>query len=132
MSEETKERTPCATWTPDCQGKQDYDGRLISISTRYWPRGGGMFFFSTSEPGKGLRQINDMAIKPSAHAAISLNFGEPDENGFGDYLDIVEQRFEGDTEAEVKVQVERWVKERFDEISVILMNHYGTKSKEHL
>ena len=25
-----------AKWKPDCQGKQDYDGTIIGISTRYY------------------------------------------------------------------------------------------------
>ncbi len=30
-----------AKWTNDCQGKKDYDGSIVRITTRYWPRGGG-------------------------------------------------------------------------------------------
>jgi hypothetical protein len=94
--------TPCARWTPDCQGKQDYDGRLLDISTRYWPSG---------------YQRNG---KPSAKAAIRLMFGEPDENGYGDSVAWREQGFEADTEAEVKALVEVWVKDRFDEVRLLL------------
>ena len=25
------------TWTQDCMGKQDYDGPIVHVSTRYWP-----------------------------------------------------------------------------------------------
>lgn len=39
-----------AKWTPDCQGKKDYDGQILSISTRYWPSGGGFATFSYTEP----------------------------------------------------------------------------------
>jgi hypothetical protein len=33
-------------WRNDCQGKKDYDGRIVHVSSRYWPRGGGYFTFS--------------------------------------------------------------------------------------
>ena len=99
--------TPCAKWTPDCQGKQDYDGRLISISTRYWPSGGGFHINDV----QGFRLSTDSRIKPSAHTSIHLNFGEPDEYGYGDYRVLAEKEFTADTEAEVKVQVEAWVRE---------------------
>ncbi len=29
--------TKVAEWTPDCQGKQDLDFEILSVSTRYWP-----------------------------------------------------------------------------------------------
>ena len=97
---------PCAKWTDDCQGKKDFDGRLVSISTRYWP----------SNYSKDGRR--------SANASIVINHGEPDQYGFADYLTIAEQDFNGETEEEVKRQVERWVNERLQEIAGLLMSHY--------
>lgn len=28
-----------AAWTPDCQGKWDFDFTLLRVSSRYWPHG---------------------------------------------------------------------------------------------
>lgn len=35
-------------WKPDCQGKWNYDCDLVSLSCRYWPRGGGFHTLDTS------------------------------------------------------------------------------------
>lgn len=111
--------TPCAKWTGDCQGKQDYDGRLLSISCRYWPGegDGGSNVFDTSTMKWTTVWYGK---KPSAVASISLNFGEPDECGYGNYLEWREESFEANTEAEVKVLVETWVQERMDEVLGLL------------
>lgn len=105
------ELTPCAKWSPDCQGKWDYDGSLISISCRYWPAGGG-FHVLNADAGT-FEEIADPSIKPSAVATITLNHGEPGEYGFGDYSELAKQEFNGDTEAEVKAKVEAWVADKF-------------------
>lgn len=112
--------TPCAKWTDDCQDKKDYDGRLVSISTRYWPAGGGMHIYDSTHPEKGLVLSTNPAIKPSANASIVLNFGEPDEYGYGDSRDLATAEFEGETEAEVKEQVEEWVLAKFEKIRELL------------
>ena len=108
---------PCAMWTDDCQGKKDYDGRLLSISTRYWPEGGGAM---TVDTATGVIGNLPYGPKPSAVASIDFNFGKPDTYGFGDYVTWKEQRFEADTEAEVKAQVEAWVREKVEEVRVLL------------
>jgi hypothetical protein len=90
--------TPAARWTNDCQGKKDYDGRLLDISTRYWPG--------------NYRQDG----RPSAKAAIHINHGEPDETGNADYTTWREADFTGDTEQDVKRQVEEWVAAQFAEV----------------
>jgi len=105
---------PCAKWTPDCLGKWDYDGRLISISCRYWPRGGGMTIIDSIT--REFKTNSDLNIKPSAIASIYLNFGIPDEYGFDDYKVLLEQEFEAETEQEVKQLVERWIQTQFDKI----------------
>lgn len=87
---------PCAKWTDDCQGKKDYDGRLLSISTRYWPTG--------------------YSAQPSAHTAIHINWGEPDQYGYGDYTVLRSAEFTAQTEDEVKTLVEAWVKEQMTNI----------------
>lgn len=85
-----------AEWTHDCSGKQDYDADLVQLSTRYWPRGGGFMVLDTRT---GAIEGNDARpeIKPSAKAAILLQG-----------VEVAEAEFEGDTEADVKAQVEQW------------------------
>ena len=90
-----------AKWTQDCQGKQDYDAELVSLSTRYWPRGGGFFSFNTATGG--FKENKDRPeLLPSAHASILIQ-GER----------IVEADFEAETEGEVKARVEAWAQEKF-------------------
>ena len=85
-------------WTNDCSGKKDYDGDVVRVSSRYWPRGGGFLVFGTN----GLED-NDARpeIKPSAKSHILLGDEE-----------LATAEFEGETEAEVKAQVEAWVTEK--------------------
>jgi hypothetical protein len=108
--------TPYAMWTDDCQGKKDFDGPIISISTRYWPgpEGGGSMLVRTNP-----LEISTLPYgpKPSAHAAIHLRLGPAEEgDGGGDYCIWREKKFEGDTEAEVKAMVELWGQEQMAEI----------------
>lgn len=104
-----------ATWTPDCSGKQDYDGEIIVLSTRYWPRGGGFFVLRD-----GHLENNEARpeIKPSAKASIDLI--TLDEHGSRDHVEIVSKHFEAETEAEVKRQVEAWASECYEKITAIL------------
>lgn len=113
------ELVPCAKWTDDCQGKKDYDGRLISISCRYWPGpgAGGSITFDTATKEMGTLPYG---LTPSAHAAIHLDCGEPNADGYGDYLTLAEKEFTGPDEADVKRQVEEWVKQKFDQICLLL------------
>lgn len=111
---------PCAKWTPDCQGKWDYDGPLISISCRYWPRGGGFWVF-------GGGQLPE--ILPSAVASIHLNHGTPDENDDSDYSELAKQEFEADTEAEVKAQVEAWVAEKVQQVYAAVLARLGPQKE---
>lgn len=128
MSDNVLDMKPAARWTPDCQGKWDYDGQMISISTRYWPRGGG--FHLSDGKGEFRPSIETHPeIRPSANAAINVNCGEPDENGFNsDYAHLVEQDFEADTEEEVKAAVEVWVAEQYQRIVKCLLAEYGKES----
>lgn len=122
---ETKELVPCVKWTNDCQGKKDYDGPLVLISCRYWPRGGGFHILDVG----GFRESTDPSIKPSASAAIHLEHGEQDDNGFGDYEELARAEFDGETQEEVQRQVEQWVKGKFGEISSLLFAHFGVAPK---
>lgn len=76
-----------AEWTLDCQGKQDYDASIIRLSTRYWPVGHANW------------------IVASATSTLYIQDFE-----------LISKDFEGTTESEVKVQVEKWAQEKFDEI----------------
>lgn len=114
--------TPCAVWTDDCQGKKDFDGRLLSISTRYYPGPEGGGFMTVSNGPEGLSfGTAPYAARPSAIASIDFNFGIPDApGGYGNYVHWREEQFEGDTEESVKMQVEGWVRERMGELVVLL------------
>lgn len=130
MKENVLDMQPAARWTPDCQGKWDYDGRLISISTRYWPRGGGFHVYIPGD-GRGLHPSSEdhPEIKPSATASIHVHCGEPDENGHNSpYAVLAEHEFEADTEQEVKAAVEVWVTEQYVKIVKCLMSEYGKES----
>lgn len=127
--EKVIEQQPAARWTNDCQGKKDYDGNLVSISTRYWPRGGGFnilrdgVFKSTAE--------TDPQIRPSAKTSIHINCNEPDENGLNsDYAELASIEFEADTEEEVKALVETWVAASYRRIVSTLLAEYGKADLE--
>ena len=77
--------TPAAVWTPDCQSKQDYDGPLISISSRAYP------------PGYNQGQ------HWSSYVALHINLPHHD------YLVLRKHEVFGDTEAEMKAAAEKWV-----------------------
>ena len=70
-------------WSPDCQGKWDYDGVILRVSSRYWPG--------------NYRQDG----RPSATSTI-----------LDAEREVAKQDFVGDTEAEVKAAVEAWVREQ--------------------
>lgn len=69
-------------WTLDCQGKQDMDGDLVQLSTRFYP---------------GEYQRNGWC---STIASIYVG----DER-------VAEAEFEAPTESEVKVLTEAWARE---------------------
>jgi hypothetical protein len=95
------ELIPCALWTPDCQDKQNFDGPILSIWTRYWP-------------GPNSRG----AWLPSASAKIVLNLGPREEGDCGGLYRVWrEQKFEADTEAEVKALVEAWARHQMAKIT---------------
>ena len=99
-----------ARWTPDCQGKQDFDGPIIVVSTRYWPQGGGYLEFERHT--RHWRENEDRPeILPSAHCAIIIRDREEDHD-----LTIAEAEFEAKTEEEVKRRVESWANEKRNRI----------------
>src|SRR5579859_2859822 len=93
-----------ATWTPDCSGKQDFYGPMVSVSTRYWPAGGG-YYVST---GPGDFRLSANGKPPSAHSSIVLDVADTY------YVTLAEANFEAETESQVKAQVEHWVAEQLN------------------
>lgn len=115
--------TPAASWTDDCMGKQDYDGAVISISTRYWPRGGG--YFAVNNGPEGVSFEDDASrprIRPSAHSSLVLNFGDKEAQ---DYLTIAAAEFEGDTEDDVKRAVESWALGMMERVVKAMRGEFG-------
>lgn len=94
-----------AKWTDDCQGKKDYDGNIVSVSTRYWPE-------------KDFRPIGGLLVKPSAACAININFDEDD------YLQLAHKEFEGESFDEIKEKVETWAQEQMDKVVAVLKAAY--------
>ena len=95
-------------WTDDCQGKKDFDSEIFSLSTRYWPRGGGFSVITRQAGASELRiEGNDARpeIKPSAVSSIYL-LGEK----------IARAEFEAETEEEVKRLVEAWARARITRV----------------
>lgn len=69
--------SPMVAWSGDCSGKKDYDGKLLVVSTRYWPAGGGFYIMDSRHPEKGLYPSNN-GQPPSAHSSIILRCRETD------------------------------------------------------
>lgn len=116
-----------AEWTDDCQGKKDYDGEILSISTRYWPANGGFHIFDRDRPELGFRP-NEIMGKPSAKSSLVIRHGEED------YFTLTEAEFEAETEAEVKAAVEAWAQAQMDKAVAVLAEAFGSApalSTEH-
>lgn len=100
-----------AEWRDDCQGKKDYDGEILRISTRYWG---------------SRRRVDGTLTKPSAKSSLMLSYRANDELPTYDpgYTDLVEQEFEAETEAEVKAQVEAWAQQKMNEVVRLLIDKF--------
>lgn len=108
-----------AEWTDDCNGKKDYDGPIVEVSTRYWPRGGSFMLFDKSQPELGMQGSETRPdIKPSARSSILLRHGEINS------VMLATKSFEAETEDEVLAQVENWVQEQYDVLVQILRSQY--------
>ena len=115
--------TCVAEWDDDCCGKKDYDGPVCSVSTRYWPRGGGHFIVHAT-PGREAKIEGNEArpeVKPSATSHLLINFQEDD--GLGGVL--IEKDFEAETFEEVKAQVEAWSQEQMDRAVAALRREFN-------
>jgi hypothetical protein len=111
-----------AVWTDDCQGKKDFDGNAVAISTRYWP--GYSTVFDLARPELGLHQIPTGG--PSATAAlVVLHQPVTIQGSYHERLILAEQDFEGPTEADVKRQVEEWVRAQFERMVAVLRREFG-------
>ncbi|MEE7625397.1 hypothetical protein V3O24_04425 [Methylobacter sp. Wu8] len=93
------------TWADDCQGKKDYDGDIVAVSTRYWPSN---------------HQKNGMC---SAICDISMYDGFLDRNGESELL--ISKNFEGATFAQVAEQVEPWAQAQMDRIAAALRAEFN-------
>lgn len=112
-----------AQWTDDCQGKKDYDGPILSVSTRYWPRGGG--FLAVYRQGDNVTfEQNDARpeIRPSATSALMLHYGE---DGSEETIDLIEQSFEAETFEEVAAAVQTWAQEQMNRATRALFAEFG-------
>jgi hypothetical protein len=116
-----------AKWTNDCGGKKDYDGDILSVSTRYWPEDGG--FWIGDE--KGFRK-NDILSKPSAKCSLCFwdgSEGTREDTG-GAYSNLISADFEGDTFEEVAAKVEAWAQEQTDRAVAALRREFATPAQE--
>lgn len=112
-----------AEWKDDCQGKKDYDGQILSISTRYWPRGGGFHVFDRDNPQLGM-QGNEARpeIKPSATSALVVHYRN--DKGFTETLDLASKDFEGETFDEIAGEVGVWAQAQMDKAVDILLQAF--------
>lgn len=111
-----------AHWTDDCQGKKDYDGEILSISTRYWPRGGSALVFDSAHPELGLHKPARPDVKPSASSSLMLHYADAD--GDADYIKLIEKDFEAETQEEVQAEVEAWAQEQMDRAVAALQREF--------
>lgn len=116
-----------AKWTDDCSGKKDFDGAILRISTRYWPRGGGFYVLDSSGfHGNDARP----EIKPSATSKIVLYHGEPTDGSYGRSVTLSERDFEFETQEEVQSAVEAWADDQFRRIRSALEKEFGAELRE--
>lgn len=108
--------THSCKWTNDCQGKKDYDGEFVSVSTRYWPQGGGVWAVHhvLGEPVV-IDENPAPGEPPSAHSTIYV----------GESI-WQEKEFEATTPEEVFRAVEEWVNEQFRAVAEM----FGVSGKE--
>lgn len=100
-----------AEWTPDCQGKQDFDADLVRLSSRFYPRGGG---YSELRSGVWLENRDRPSIPPSAVATIYFQDKE-----------LARAGFDGETEEEVKAKLEAWARDQFAKVRTAMDEAFG-------
>lgn len=115
-----------AQWSDDCNGKKDYDGPILSLSTRYWPRGGGFMVFDTANPNLGLRDSADAYDTcPSAASSLLLTIATGDDPEDTTDLFLAREEFEGETYEEVRQKVESWAQTQMDRVIKALVGEFG-------
>ena len=100
-----------AEWKDDCQGKKDFDGNILLLSTR---------FYSESY------HLRWPAKRKMASAASGLYFAAKI-NDESEWITLYKKEFEGATDSEVKKAVEDWTKSVFQEISQVVIDHFKSK-----
>jgi len=110
--------TTVAEWTDDAQGKKDYDAEFVGVTTRYWPRGGGI----TALDAAGFHTNEDQSIKPSATSEIYIRAKEGRE--FEEMVTLISREFEGETFEEVAAQVESWVQEQMNRVTKAVLEEF--------
>jgi hypothetical protein len=107
-------------WTDDCQGKKDFDGPLVSVSTRYWPQGGGFTVINRTAHGVTIED-GDMRpeIKPSAKSSMILD------GSYGNEVVLATREFEADSEEQVKADVEAWVEAQYAILRRAVLSAFG-------
>jgi hypothetical protein len=86
-----------AQWTDDCFGKKDYDGDILSVSTRYWP-------------------------DCTAHSSLILWTKYED---CRDDVRLIDKDFEAASFEELAPQVEAWAQEQMDKAFEALRADFG-------
>jgi len=109
-----------AEWTDDCCGKKDYDGDIVSISTRYWPPGGGYFVVNNAPEKVTIGEAKDGSL-PNARSSLIIRVKD------NDYIVLEETNIEGQSLEEVKQKVEEWAQGQYKNIISILRNHFVFK-----
>lgn len=109
-----------AEWTDDCGGKKDYDGDILSISTRYWPRGGG-FIAIKHTPGGVVMEGNEarQEIRPSAKSSLVIW------RKGGSHITLAEREFEADSLDGFKEELEKWAQEQMDKVVNLLRGGFA-------
>jgi len=87
-------------WTNDCQGKKDFDGPIVTLSSRYWPSGGGFSMLDTGTgwPANGYRARSEWPIDDYPLESQAWEAGE-------DPKDCVIAVIDGDLAARAKRSV---------------------------
>lgn len=110
-------------WKPDCMGKQDYDGTLVSLSCRMYPRGGG---FLQVDTWTGETKGNEDRPSIPPEATVSILLGDP---CCESYEALATAFFVGETEAEVKALVEKWADGMIARVEVAVRQAFAVCDK---
>jgi hypothetical protein len=116
-----------ANWTDDCQGKKDYDGPILWLSTRYWPPDGGMLIFNTNEPEKLLHppEMPEGGLPgyPCARSSLVIRGFDYDSNGRG--IELADSGYiYGESFEEIAAKVEAWAQEQMDKAVAALKREF--------